>query len=635
VKPEVSSPAYWTTASGLQRYTIRVQHRGLSRAKEIRGDDLQFVTTKAVALAADWDAKWQHKLDVERQRLKRQQATRDKESKKQLAQQQTEDAERAWNELTQLLHYTLGVDDAIDWSSLQNHEEFAEPAPRSPAEPQPPARQQPPPRPADPPTPAPPALPPEPDPSQYLDRPSLADQLLDIFAPRRRAERLRALEAQFQAAVSEWRGQVRRLKSDFTALREQLFLHHQAALRAWDAESRRLETDFTAAFAQYQRHRADVLQSHRAAVAAWNTRREEFYSTRARHNALVAEYRARWLAHEQTAVEEHCDLVLRRSKYPDWYDGDWLLEYRPDSKLLVIAYQLPRIATLPRTKAVRYVQTRDELEEAFYSDRQVESAYDSVLYQIALRTFHELFESDRRCQALRSIAFNGHVRGVDPATGMDINPCIMTVQVSAEEFNQINLAQVDPKQCFRRLKGVGSAKLHTITAVAPVVRFSTEDSRFVESYEVASTLDEGENLAAMDWEDFEHLVREVFEREFSASGGEVKVTRASRDGGIDAIAFDPDPIRGGKIVIQAKRYTTTVGVSAVRDLFGTVQHEGANKGVLVTTSTYGPDAYEFAKGKPITLVDGGALLHMLSKHGHRVRIDLKEARSHAHGRGAD
>jgi restriction system protein len=64
---------------------------------------------------------------------------------------------------------------------------------------------------------------------------------------------------------------------------------------------------------------------------------------------------------------------------------------------------------------------------------------------------------------------------------------------------------------------------------------------------------------------------------FSRSGGEVKVTRASRDGGVDAIAFDPDPIRGGKIVIQAKRYTNTVEVSAVRDLYGTVVNEGAIK----------------------------------------------------------
>jgi len=162
--------------------------------------------------------------------------------------------------------------------------------------------------------------------------------------------------------------------------------------------------------------------------------------------------------------------------------------------------------------------------------------------------------------------------------------------------------------------------------IAPLQKIDKDDKRFVESYDVAYSLNEGTNLAAMDWKDFEHLIRELFAKEFKASGGEVKVTQASRDGGVDAIAFDPDPIRGGKTVIQAKRYTNTVSVSAVRDLFGTVQHEGANIGILVTTSDYGPDAYEFAKDKPLKLLNGGNLLHMLQKHGHKAHIDIKAAK---------
>jgi restriction system protein len=130
----------------------------------------------------------------------------------------------------------------------------------------------------------------------------------------------------------------------------------------------------------------------------------------------------------------------------------------------------------------------------------------------------------------------------------------------------------------------------------------------------------------MDWEEFEHFIREIFEKEFVSPGSQVRVTRASRDGGVDAIVFDPDPIRGGKIVIQAKRYTNTVGVSAVRDLYGTVLNEGASKGILVTTSDYGPDAYEFAAGKPLTLLSGSNLLHLLSKHGIRAHIDLLDAK---------
>jgi restriction system protein len=67
-------------------------------------------------------------------------------------------------------------------------------------------------------------------------------------------------------------------------------------------------------------------------------------------------------------------------------------------------------------------------------------------------------------------------------------------------------------------------------------------------------------------------------------------------------------------VIQAKRYRHTVGVSAVRDLYGTLQNEGASKGILVTTSGYGKASHDFANGKPIELLDGANLLYLLREH---------------------
>ena len=74
-------------------------------------------------------------------------------------------------------------------------------------------------------------------------------------------------------------------------------------------------------------------------------------------------------------------------------------------------------------------------------------------------------------------------------------------------------------------------------------------------------------------------------------------------------------------MIQAKRYRDTVGVSAVRDLYGTMMSEGANKGILVCTSRYGPDAYTFSKDKPIELIDSSGLLYLLREHaGVHARI---------------
>ncbi len=118
--------------------------------------------------------------------------------------------------------------------------------------------------------------------------------------------------------------------------------------------------------------------------------------------------------------------------------------------------------------------------------------------------------------------------------------------------------------------------------------------------------------------EFETLVCNLFGK----MGLESKLTRSSRDGGVDVVTFDKRPVLGGKVVIQAKRYRHTVGVSAVRDLFGTMMNEGANKGILVTTSGYGPDAYDFAKDKPIQLIDGGGLLYLLDQVGTKARIEI-------------
>jgi restriction system protein len=222
--------------------------------------------------------------------------------------------------------------------------------------------------------------------------------------------------------------------------------------------------------------------------------------------------------------------------------------------------------------------------------------------------------------------FNGWVHYTDPRSGHQTRACIASVQATRDEFLGINLRAVDPKECFRALKGIAATNLASIAPVAPILQLNKQDSRFVASRDITGTFDEGTNIAAIGWEEFEHLIREIFAAELSAGDGEVKITQSSRDWGVDAIAFDPDPIRGGKIVIQAKRYTNPVDVAAVRDLYGTVMNEGATKGILVTTSSFGPDAYRFAKDKPLTLLDGSNLLHLLSKHGHRVRIDLQEAK---------
>jgi len=396
-----------------------------------------------------------------------------------------------------------------------------------------------------------------------------------------------------------------------TAMAEQAF---RSAKSAWQAACADVERKNRETAAQYERD-----------LQAWNSSRSDWLRHQQKGNDALDATQAAYMRCDRDAVVDYCERVLHGSPYPDGFPSSFDSDYVPETRTLVVDYALPPISALPTAKAFKYVLARNQIQLVPVSESWCDKTYDSVLYQIALRTLYETFQSDE-ASAFDSVVFNGWVNSIDKATGKEVNACVLSVQATKPEFLGINLSQVDPKACFKKLKGISAARLTELSPIRPILQLNKEDKRFIPSREVVEGLDSSANLAAMDWEDFEHLIREVFEMEFSAGGGEVKITQASRDGGVDAVVFDPDPIRGGKIIVQAKRYTNTVGVSAVRDLFGTIINEGANKGILVTTADYGPDAYEFAKDKPITLLSGNELLYLLGKHGHKARIDLPEAR---------
>jgi HJR/Mrr/RecB family endonuclease len=93
-------------------------------------------------------------------------------------------------------------------------------------------------------------------------------------------------------------------------------------------------------------------------------------------------------------------------------------------------------------------------------------------------------------------------------------------------------------------------------------------------------------------------------------GFTVSSTASTNDGGIDIIATHRGPIVGGKYVVQCKDWTNKVGVAVVRELYGVVTAEGANKGILMTSSTFTRGAGAFAQGKPLELIDGKQLAQL-------------------------
>lgn len=347
--------------------------------------------------------------------------------------------------------------------------------------------------------------------------------------------------------------------------------------------------------------------------------REEFALKVAMRDEEVDAFESDYDAGEPDALVAYFSMVLEQSEYPEGFPQNFSVAFQAESKQLVVEYELPSPDIVPTVEQYKYTRSRDTIDERPRKPSSIKGIYADVVAAVVLRTLHEVFESDTR-QHLEAVCVNAYVNSVDPATGRDIKPYLVSVRTTREKFLAIDLSRVDKAVCLKNLGANVSRSPEEVQAVKPIVDFKMADARFIDQSDLVSSLSDAVNLMDLNPYEFEQLVANLFEKMGLAS----KLTRSSRDGGVDCIAFDPRPVLGGKVVIQAKRYRHTVGVSAVRDLYGTMMNEGASKGLLVTTSGYGPDAFNFAQDKPIELIDGGGLLYLLDDIGVSARIIMPE-----------
>ena len=387
----------------------------------------------------------------------------------------------------------------------------------------------------------------------------------------------------------------------------------------YQREANSAEAQFEAALEAYKANEGEKKAKLEQLKSEYDINSEAFLRKVRQRDQEVIELEEAYKIGDPSAIKTYSTMVLERSEYPEEFSKSFRLAYAPESKEMVIEYELPWIEIIPKAIEYKYNKTKDEITEKARKSSEIKALYQDIVAAITIRTIHEIFEADKG-NNIQVVTFNGFVSTTDPATGKDMHPCLVSVRVTKDSFMDLNLSKIDKLVCLRNLGAQVSSRPDEQLPVKPVVEFDMIDKRFIEQGDVLSGIDSKPNLMDLTPGEFEKLVSNLFGK----MGLETKLTRASKDGGVDAVAFDTRPILGGKVVIQAKRYKNTVGVSAVRDLYGTMLNEGASKGIIVATSSYGPDAYEFSKDKPLELIDGGGLLYLLDQVGVKAKIIMPE-----------
>jgi Restriction endonuclease len=242
-----------------------------------------------------------------------------------------------------------------------------------------------------------------------------------------------------------------------------------------------------------------------------------------------------YTAHTSNGIERHFQLALRTLALPLPANFPWNTFYDANERLLQINQRVPSISDIV-VKSADSKRAPAKKDTDNFLRRVVPKVSLHIAQHVALNDINEDVDT---------IAVNCWCRYYERTTGRLKNAFVSSLKAEKKDILEIDINKADALDAFRALRGAYVYSTEETVPIEPQIRLDKKDDRFVEGKEVLEGMAQGQNLATMDWQEFEHLIREWLAKEFGGKeGSEVRITRASRDRGVDAVIFDPDPLRG-------------------------------------------------------------------------------------------
>lgn len=237
---------------------------------------------------------------------------------------------------------------------------------------------------------------------------------------------------------------------------------HDTARRQWHEQATALHASYVAEMASRQKREEERLSRLASAESAYQDecrRREE---EAAAHNQELAKLINELAFDVESAIQEYVGIVLSSSVYPEVFAVSHDYQFSLDTRELSLTATVPEPSAIPSVKEYRYIKAKDEIAPTALPVKAQKDRYANAVWQVAVRTLHEVFEADRAGK-VHSISLTVGVDRIAPATGRPETVPLVIVAADRGTFGSFDLANVVPQATLTHLGAAMSKSPFDVT----------------------------------------------------------------------------------------------------------------------------------------------------------------------------
>ncbi len=225
---------------------------------------------------------------------------------------------------------------------------------------------------------------------------------------------------------------------------------HRQTCEAWQAHCQKMYGDYVAEQARRKQAEAQRVKDLEEAEAKYKSECSQREAEAQQRNADLTQFINDLAFDVPDAIEQYVGVVLSNSIYPEHFPVSHDHAFDLDSRELALTVRIPGPADVPSVKEYRYAKGKDEITPSLLPVKAQKDRYADAVWQVAVRTLHEVFEADRAGK-IHTIALTVGVDRIAPATGLPETVPLAVVSADRESFNEFDLARVVPHATLAHL----------------------------------------------------------------------------------------------------------------------------------------------------------------------------------------